>query len=301
MSTGGRHGLVVAIVSWNTRELLRECVRALYRWPPARPMEIWVVDNDSQDGSAQMLHRDYPGVHCIENEENRGFAAGTNQILARADGSDVLLLNSDARVLPGALERLCRALDRDATLGIVGAHLLNEDGSLQTSCWRAPSVSRELAHLWRIETGERGLTYSMDEWTDGRAREVDVVQGACMLVRGKTIAEIGPLDDGYFMFSEETEWCERARQAGWRIAWIPGAFVLHQGGGSTKRVADDMFLELYRSKVRFFRRNRGREQAAAYKLGLAIAALPRIVGGALLGRSTLARRYARLLTEMHRL
>lgn len=297
----GRPSLVVAIVSWNTRELLRDCVSALLRHPPSRPMEIWVADNDSSDGSVEMLRRDFPQVHRIESAENLGFAAATNQVLARATGRDVLLLNSDARVLPGALDRLLHALDRDASLGIVGAHLLNPDGSLQASCWRAPSVSRELAHLWHIEARGQGLTYPMARWRDGRARRVDVVQGACMLVRGATVEDIGPLDEGYFMFSEETEWCERARRRGWRVAWIPGAFVLHHGGGSTKRVADDMFVELYRSKLRFFRRNRGPRQALAFKLGLALAALPRVAWGMLGRRPALARRYARLLVEMPQL
>lgn len=287
-------------MSWNTRELLLECLDALERWRPRRLREIWVVDNASTDGSPEAVRRRHPGVRLIRNDANVGFAKANNQALAELGGADVLLLNSDARVLPGAVDRMIAALDREPTVGIVGAHLLNPDGSLQRSCWRAPTPRRELAHLLGLESLGWGLTYPMARWTDGRARDVEVAQGAALLARAEVVARIGPLDEGYFMFSEETEWCERARRAGWRVVWQPGAFVLHHGGASTEQVPDEMFLELYRSKLRFLRRNRGAASARAFKALLGVASLGKVLvsTGARDERHVSARRYGSLLRQL---
>jgi GT2 family glycosyltransferase len=120
-------------------------------------------------------------------------------------------------------------------------------------------------------------TYAMDAWELDRARSVDVLMGACLILRGETIDQVGLLDEDYFMYSEETDLCHRIQQSGWGLAWVPQAEVMHYGGQSTRQVADDMFMNLYRSKILYFRKNHGRLTSLSYKLILLAAALGRLV------------------------
>jgi GT2 family glycosyltransferase len=194
-------------------------------------------------------------------------------------------------------------------VGIVAPRLVHPDGSLQPSCQRAPTAVRELIHLARLDALLPGLYYPMRRWPTDAPRSVDVVMGACLLVRRDVLEQAGRLHEGYFMYSEEVELCERVRAAGRRIDWLPQAVVMHHGGASAEPVADEMFLALYRSKALFHRRNRGPLALAAFRGVIVLAALPRLVAGLaaavpLLGgarRAKLrrtARRYVRLLRAL---
>lgn len=296
----------VIIVSWNTRELLSACLRSLLASDASGKIDIVVVDNASSDGSPEMVAERFPSVQLIANAENRGFAAATNQGIAATHGRLVLLLNSDTQVMPDAIDELAAALESDPALGAVGARLVDPDGRLQPSCSRAPTAWREAVHVLRLARVAGGLEYPAATWRSIEPVDVDVIQGACMMVRREVIDAAGGLDEGYFMYSEETEWCERIRAAGWRLAWVPAASVVHHGGGSTRLLPSAMFARLYSSKVRFLRRNRGAGQARAFKVALALAASVRLLAAplaiALHPRDANLRRlsadYARLLARM---
>jgi GT2 family glycosyltransferase len=270
-------------------------------------IEVIVVDNASSDGSATMVRERFPSVRLVANTANRGFAQANSQVIPESTGRYVLLLNPDTVVEPGALAALVRFLDTHADAAAAGARLLNEDGSLFSSCSPAPTLGRELWRLFHLDAIWPWATYRMRSWDPETPRVVDVVQGACMLLRRAALDEVGLLDGDYFMYSEEVDLCHRLRRRGWQVWWVPQARVVHLGGQSTRQVAAAMFIRLYQSKVLYFRKNHGRRAARVYKAILLAASLARIalsplacVGSAPLRRRqlTLAGHYCRLVATL---
>lgn len=291
--------LSVIIVSWNTRQITRECLESVARQRSSASIEVWVVDNASSDGSAEMVRETFPDVHLIENTENVGFARANNAAIAASTGRYVLLLNSDTVVRPGAFDALVQFLDEHPEAGAAGPHTLNPDGSLQVSCYPSPTLARELWFLLHLDWLLPYGAYPMARWSTGQPRPVDAVLGACLIVRRAVLEQAGVLDPAYFMYSEEIDLCYRIRRAGWRIYWVPQAKIVHYGGQSTRQVAASMFMQLYRSKVLFFRKNQGPLAAAAYKLVLLAVALPRLALTPLARLEPQARRQRHLALAGH--
>ena len=298
------HQLSIIIVSWNTRALLADCLASVYTHPPQCSFDVWVVDNASDDGSAQMTRDDFPQACLIESGENLGFAGGNNLAINASNGCYVLLLNSDTIVKPGALTTLVQFLDENLHVGAAGSRLLNLDESLQPSCHPLPTLSRELWRLFHLDKLWAYGRYHMHKWDTIQPRQVDIIQGASFIVRRDVLDKVGLLDDSYFMYSEEVDLCYRLHKADWDLYWVPESQVIHYGGQSTRLVAADMFIELYRGKYHYFQKNYGNLAAALYKLILTAAALPRLIlfGLARLQQPpkreeqlTLARNYSRLL------
>ena len=299
--------LSIIIVSWNTKELLAQCLASVYAHPPPAPFEVVVVDNGSHDGSANMVARHYSQVHLIRNEENRGFAQANNQGILAGQGKYILLLNPDTKVHASALATLTSFLDDHPAAGAVGARLLNADGSLQHSCSPAPTLFNEWLHLFHLDRERR---QGMAGWDLNTPRQVETLLGACLMVRRQAVDDIGLLDESYFMYSEEVDFCYRLRRADWRLYWVPQAKVVHYGGQSTRQIATEMFLQLYQNKLLYFRKHYGRLGAWIYKLILLCASLMRLALSPLSWlekpahrqqHRALAGRYWRLLTSLPRL
>ncbi len=273
--------LSIIIVSWNTRDLLARCLEAVERSNVRTferlNVETFVVDNASTDGSAAMVRERFPWVRLIENAENVGFARANNQAIRQSTGRYVLLLNPDTEVQSGALEALLRFMEAQPQAAAAGARLLNPDGTLQPSCHPFPTLGRELWRLFHLDALRPYALYDMARWDLAGPREVDSVQGACMILRREALVQVGLLDEGYFIYTEEVDLCRRLRGAGWRIYWAPQAAVVHYGGQSTRQMPGEMFLRLYESKVRYFRKHHGRLAAGCYKLILLVAALARLL------------------------
>lgn len=295
----------VIIINWNTRHLIAECLTSVAEeaqrfaesesarqatavGPVTSPfvapllidprfVETIVVDNASQDGSAAMIRQDFEWVHLIENGENVGFAAANNQALPYCRGKYILLLNSDTKVLPGAFRVLVTFMEEHGTVGATGTRYFNPDGSLQPSCFPAPTVGRELWRLFHLDKLYAHGTYQMHTWSVEQPREVDIVQGAALLVRREIVLALGLFDTDYFMYTEEVDLCRRIRQAGWQIYWVPRATIIHYGGQSTRQVAQLMFLQLYRSKVLYFRKHHGRVATFLYKWVILVATVARLL------------------------
>lgn len=226
--------LSVVIVSYNTRQMTLECLRELYANRDGLAAEVWLVDNASHDGTPAAVREAFPHVNLIENDRNAGFGAANNQGMSRASAPFVLLLNTDAFVKPGAIAALVDYLKNHPDVGVVGPRLLNRDGSLQQSCFRFPSPLRcWMENLWvyaAIRNHPRISDYH--HWPHDRERRVDFVIGACLMVRREVFEKVGGFDERFFMYSEETDWQWRMRQAGWAVAFTPAAQVVHLGGGS---------------------------------------------------------------------
>lgn len=264
----------IIIVNWNTRELLSRCLASIYAHPPARDLEVIVVDNASSDGSAAMIREDFPQVTLLVNEHNAGFAAANNRGIRQSSGTSVLLLNSDTEVRAGALETLLQFMEANPRAGAAGARLLNPDGSLQHSCSPLPTLLREGMHLFHLDYQQRR---AMRAWDVAAPRPVDVLLGACLLLRREAIDQVGLMDEYYFMYSEEVDYCRRLQDAGWILYWVPQAEVVHYGGQSTRQAATEMFLRLYAAKLRYFRKHDGKRAGQVYKLILVAAALFRLL------------------------
>jgi len=267
----------IIIVSWNTARFLENCLASILANPPTSPFEIWVVDNASTDDSPQMVRERFPQVHLIENRENLGFARANNQAIHRCKGSYILLLNPDTLVTSGALQGLVDFLDKHPDAGAAGAKILNPNGSLQISSHPRPTLSREIWRLFHLDSFSPYAEYPLTKWETNRTQEVDLLMGACLLLRKEVLDKVGVLDEEYFMYSEEIDLCYRIQRAGWRLFWVPQVEVVHFGGQSTQQVPTEMFLNLYHGKIKYFRKHNGGLSAQIYKLILRMAALSRIM------------------------
>jgi GT2 family glycosyltransferase len=306
--------LSIIIVNWNTRDLLKQCLLWLQRSlhtressdvPASRPfgVETFVVDNASTDASVSMVRDQFPWVRLIKNPENVGFARANNQALRVCRGRYVLLLNSDTELRPGALAALFAFMAAHPGTGACGPRLLNADGTLQISCHPLLTPWRE---FWRLVFLDRLLplaTYPLARWDTAQPHQVEVLKGACLMLRRDALDQVGLLDERYFMYTEEMDLCCRLLQAGWDLYWVPRAEVVHHGEASTRQVAEDMYIQLYRSKVQFHRKFGGQARSRLFKIFLALAYLPRWAFAALgqAFRTDFAlrsRTYRRLLAEL---
>jgi GT2 family glycosyltransferase len=233
--------LAVCIVNWNTRELLTECLDYLAQAEPSRPA-VMVLDNGSTDGSAQRVRERFPDVQLIESPSNLGFAGGVNRLLEATSADFAFLLNTDARPEPGAIGLLRDYLRTHPKVAAVGPLLVTQTGTPLGCHDRFPTLLTELIALagrHRVPVHERVRD------------DVDWIGGASMMLASGAVRDVGLLDESYFMYYEETDWCHRARQRGWQIACLPDARVTHFVGGSggVARRA-----QLSRSRIRFQRR-----------------------------------------------
>ncbi len=257
----------VIVVTWNTREMTLGCLEALYANDGGCDLEVFVVDNGSLDGTAEAIAQRYPQVRLIANEDNRGFAAANNQAMQDARGRYVFLLNSDAIVDDGTLRELVGFMDAELTVGMAGAQLVSRDGKLENCASVFPTLAMELLNkslLRALNPGRYGAGR-----TQGATEPVVVesVLGACMIVRAEAIDRVGMLDDGFFFFLEETDWCRRMRDAGWGIYLVPKARAVHLKGKSKAVFRARAKVEYHRSLYRYFGKHHGTFMAVTLRVG----------------------------------
>jgi GT2 family glycosyltransferase len=261
--------LSIIIVNWDTKNYLLSCLKSISEREEEISREVIVVDNGSQDGSVGEVKKVFPSVHLIENQRNLGFAKAVNQGLQKASGKYELLLNSDTQAKPGAIERLLSFMDAHPKAGISGAQLLNSNGSKQNSIANFPSLATELLNknLLRWLSPRRfpgkGRIYS-------EPIDVDSVIGACMMVRRDAWGQVGLLDEDYFLFLEETDWCYRMKKVGWKIYHVPDAEVFHFQGKSAEKEKKRARVEYFRSRYHFFKKNKGNLQWLLLLVGVLI-------------------------------
>lgn len=258
--------LSVIVLNWNTAHLLPACLDSVRSTAGHLDMDVWVVDNASADGSLEILRTHFPWVHLIANQENVGFAAGNNRAIAATGGEFVLLFNSDAIATPGSIETLLAVAQAHPRAAIVGARLLNPDGTFQASWSRFPTLAREALIISTLGRRLLGARYpSAGPEIDLGPRSVDYVEGACLLVRRSAINQVGGLDEGYFMYAEEVDWSYSMHAHGWETWYAPDAAIIHLGGGSSRDRKPQREADLYRSRVRFFRKHYGALHANSLK------------------------------------
>jgi GT2 family glycosyltransferase len=278
--------LSIVIVNWNTRGMLLKCLDSVYETIEGRSFDAWVVDNGSTDGSPGAVRERFSRVRLIENSENLGFARANNQALKLIQSPYVVLLNSDAILTPAALDTIIDFMDRKEDIGICGPQLLNEDGTKQNSIANLPTLATELLNksLLRRLSPEK---YPGKELDIKEPMEVESIVGACMVVRKKAIESVGLLDEDFFFFLEETDWCKRMRDKGWKILHHPGSCVYHLQGGSARLTNVRVRVEYWRSRYTFFRKHRGLAARVLLAAGLSVRLLANFVAALLYGAVTL--------------
>lgn len=242
----------IIIVNWNTCDLLRNCLRSIITQTTVAH-EIIVIDNASRDGSADMVRTEFPDITLIANSKNSGFAAANNQGLRISRGRTILLLNPDTLILDGAVDRMLGWLDRHPRVGCVGCQVLESPGVLQRTCFSDPNlldtiiVEFGLMRLapWIPFFGRSWYT----DWDRQSEREVDVVSGMFMLVPRAVMDQVGLLDEAFFVYGEESDWCRRIRKAGYPCVFTPEAQIIHLDGGSksTSQIRSRMHVQMQKS------------------------------------------------------
>ncbi len=270
----------VIIVSFNTRELILACLRSVFASRGAGEIEVIVIDNASNDGSRDAIRKEFPSVEIIENRHNMGFSAASNIGLEKASGAYAVLLNSDTELRPDGLKLLREFMDAHPEAGAAGPRLVYDDGTTQPSADTAPNLLTEFLHLFGLrrlvpgETARRlaapalskvsGKTVGtyFDMYTGSlEPREVDCVSGACVIARADAVAKVGGLDDKFFMYMEDMDWCVRIKETGAKVYYVPEVEVVHHVGMSGElepATTEKVLVEKYKSRLYFFQKHRGK-------------------------------------------
>ena len=272
----------IIIVSWNARDYLRQCLASLFTEECRHALEVIVVDNASSDGSPEMVAKSYPQVRLLRNATNHGFALANNQGIAVATGKYVCLVNSDVKVLPDCLNRLVEYAENHSEAGMIGPRIIGGDGKLQRSCRGFPTVwnmfCRALA-LDSILPRTRMFTgYSLRHWPQETGRTVDILSGCFWLVRCKALAEVGGLDESFFMYGEDMDWCKRFWKHGWELAFVPSAEAIHYGGASSANAPVRFYIERHRADLQYWQKHHSRPAVFFYFLITCLHLLLRLAG-----------------------
>ena len=275
MAAHQQSDLTIIIVSWNVRELLATCLRSIEEVHDKQlSVEVIVVDASSEDDTLDMLAGDFPSVQAIATSENVGFSRGNNIGIAAAQGKYVLLLNPDTEVIGDALGRMVAFMDANEKVGVVGPQLLDSDRvTVQSSRRRFPTLALaffESTWLQRLASRSMLKRYYVLDLPDDETAHVDWVVGAALMTRRAVLDEVGGLDEGYFMYSEEMDWCHRVKDAGWQVVYLPEAQVMHHGGKSSEQVIAEQHIHFQQSKLRYFGKYHSSVSALALRVFLMI-------------------------------
>jgi GT2 family glycosyltransferase len=248
----------IIVVAWNVKDLLYNCLQSVYGQTEGISFEVIYVDNASEDGSVEMVKQRFPQVKIIQNNENRGFIIASNQGIEMARGRYVLLLNSDTIVLDNAIAKTVWFADAHPEAAVVGCKVLNPDGTLQRTCHMYNSILNSFlsaTYLYKIFPKSRFFGREEMTWWDyNDVREVEVIGGCYSLVRKEAIEQVGLMDDIYFFYGDDVDWCYRFKQSGWKVLFTPDPKIIHYGGQNTKLMEGAFMLQLSGAILMFMRK-----------------------------------------------
>ena len=271
----------IIIVSWNTRLLLKDCLTSIYTKAGDLNYEVIVVDNGSADSSAEMVKKDFPQVNIIENSENLGFARANNIGIWSSKGRYICLINSDVTILDDCISRLVSFMEGHPAVGMAGPKILNHDRSIQHSCCHFPSIWNNLCQsLGLNHLFPKSAFFSywiMDYWSYDSIRSVDALNGCFWIVRRKALAEVGLLDEEFFIYGEDLDWCRRFHDAGWDVAFYPDAEAIHLGGASSANAPVRFYLEMQKADLKYWRKHHGRIGKFCYAIVILLRNAVRVI------------------------
>ena len=288
--------LSVIIVNWNTKKLLEDCLKSIFKYTKGVSFEIIVVDNGSRDGSPKMVKNKFPQVKLIPNKENLGFTKANNQGIKIAKGKYILLLNSDAYLIENSFKKLVEEADSLKNLGALGPLLLNEDRTIQQSVGffpHLPQVFFWMSFIDDLPAGTLLSPYHVDHDSFYKKdHAIDWVTAAAIMVTREAIEKAGILDEKIFMYTEEVEWCYRIKKANFFNYYSPCTKIVHIGRGSSQKIPTRALVGEYKGIVYFYQKHKGKFSLQIVRLLLKIGALTRILIFGALGRRELVKSYA---------
>ncbi len=258
----------IIIVSWNTREILCKCLEALCNHARNMSCEIILVDNGSSDGSPEAVEKEFPQVKLIRNKKNLGFAKANNIGIRASVGRYLCLINSDVFVLDNCIDALINFMDENPSVGIAGPRICNPDGSLQTSCRSYPSIWNTFCQAVGLsKLFPKSAFFSeafMKYWAHDTRRQVDVLSGCFWIVRREAVETVGLLDEKFFIYGEDIDWCRRFREAGWDVVFYPGAEAIHIHRASSSNDPLRFYIEMQKADMHYWRKHHGVLSRFAY-------------------------------------
>ncbi|MDZ4244155.1 MAG: glycosyltransferase family 2 protein [Candidatus Doudnabacteria bacterium] len=252
--------LSVIIVNFNTKDKLRACLRSVFASRTKFNFEVWVADNASSDGSVVMVREEFGQVKLIENNENVGFAKANNQALRKAQGRYFLLLNSDVEVSADSFDKMLVYMDNNPMVGAAGCRVMKTDGTLDKACRRSfPNPVNSFFRLTGLSflfpRSRAVASYNLTYLPEDQIAEVDSVMGAFLLIRRDVVARVGLLDEQFFMYGEDLDWCYRIKAAGYRVMYVPTTSVIHHKGSSSRKLPQKALYEFHRAMELFYNKH----------------------------------------------
>lgn len=260
--------LSIIILNFKTKNLLRECLRTVEVAKPSLNFEVIVVDNASNDGTAEMLRAEFPSVRLIQSDRNRGYAGGNNLGIRAASGKYIMVMNPDILVWPQSIEKLVTFMDTHTDVGIAGPQLTNPDGTIQQSCYRyqtllTPVYRRTI--LGKLPWAKRAVDlYLMKDFDHKTVRDVDWLLGGALIVRREAMEKVGLLDESFFLYFEDADWCRRFWEHGFRVTYVPDSSMVHfhqraSKGGVLTLVKNKVARVHVKSGITYFKKYRGKK------------------------------------------
>ena len=279
--------LSIIIINWNTRDYLLNCIDSIFEnfiGVPQTQFEILVVDNASTDGSVDAVRKKFSNINVLQMQTNLGFAKANNTAARRAKGDFLLFINPDTIIFPSSISILVDFLSTHHSTGAVGPRILNPDRSIQISIWPKPTLLREFWRLFHLDRLYPVSQYPKSKILSKVPQPVDVMMGAFFIIRRSLFEELDGFDEQFFIYSEEIDLFVRMADLNWSLYFVPDAIVIHYKGKSTRQVSEEMFIELYRNKLRYIKKHFGDLQFLLYKQLLLIVSITRLIPGYLFSK-----------------
>ncbi len=258
----------VIVVNWNAKKYLEQCIQSILNCSESSDIEIIVVDNASSDGSPEFIRENFPDVKLICNTENLGFARANNIGFNHSRGKYLFLINSDVVAYPNCFKTMVDYMDRHPEIGLLGPRILGTDNNVQRSCMGYPSLWNTFCRAIVLDNifphSELFSGFMMKYWAHDSIKAVDVINGCFWAVRRKAIEEVGLLDEDFFMYGEDMDWCKRFNNAGWNVVYFPLAEALHYGGASSSRSPIRYYVEMHKANLKFWRKHYGNFSRSVY-------------------------------------
>lgn len=274
--------LSIVIVNWNAKQHLKNCLDSLIPALSGIENEIIVVDNASEDGSVEFIRSSYANLTLICNKQNLGFAKANNIGIRNCSGRAIFLINSDVVVFGNCFKDLISFLDTNCSVGLVGPKILDKNGLLQRSIMEFPTISNNITRAFALDNIPKikniFSTYLTPLSAHNRIKQVDIVNGCFIMARRKAIEDVGLLDERFFIYGEDIDWCKRFNDKGWRVLYYPNVSVVHFGGGSSSNAPIKFYLEMLKANCQLWRKYYNAKYAKIYLLILIIHHLNRFIG-----------------------
>jgi GT2 family glycosyltransferase len=272
----------VVIVSWNAKDYLRKCLLSLSSGVCHFPMEIIVVDNASSDGSPDCVEFEFPHVRLIRNTENMGFAKANNIGVSFCSGNYLCFINSDVEVLPDCISHLVEYCEKHPEAGMVGPLIIGGDGQLQRSCRGFPSFGNMFCRALALDKVFKNYKlftgYSLSHWPQDTVLSVDILTGCFWLVRRRAMEQVGLLDEDFFIYGEDMDWCKRFWEKDWQVVFVPSAKAIHYGGASSSNAPLRFYIERQKADLQYWKKHHSEFAVEFYLLITCLHMLVRLVG-----------------------